>query len=459
MHPTHPPPLTLVEGELGPMTTYHQADGGPEIVLAAGLRTPQMKAGGLFAKEDPGHLGSGLVRELLARTGLDGSEIDEVVIGCAGQPSLQANVARVIALRAGVPQEVPARTVARNCASGMESVTSAICSIRAGEGSLYLCGGVEVMSGYPLIMGAKLTKLFTALSRTRSAGAAAGVWMGFRPSMLKPRIALMEGLTDSVNGMLMGETAELLAREFGIPREESDAYACQSHNRAEAAREAGRFAPEILPWMPLGAKDGGRSLEHDDGIREGQTTTALARMRPYFVKPDGTVTVGNSCGITDGATVLLVSTAERAAELGLEPLARIRATAWAGLDPARMGLGPVHATARVLEVSGLRLEDFDQIELNEAFAAQVLACAKAFASDEYAREKLGRSQALGEVDPDKLNPSGGAIALGHPVGATGARLLLTLAHGLRQSGGRRGLATLCIGGGQGGAVVLERREA
>lgn len=441
------------------MTTYHHDAGGPEIVLAAGLRTPQMKAGGLFAREDPGHLGSGLVRELLARTGLDGGQFDEVILGCAGQPSTQSNVARVIALRAGIPAHVPARTVARNCASGMESVTSAISAIRAGEGSLYLCGGVEVMSGYPLIMGEGLTRLFGKLARTRSMGQALGVWSGFRPAYLKPRIALMEGLTDPVSGMLMGETAELLAREFGICREESDRYACRSHNRAQAARDAGRFAPEILSWLPLGAKDGARSMEHDDGIREGQSEAALGKLRPYFVKPDGTVTVGNSCGITDGATALVIATAERAAELGLEPLARIRATAWAGLDPARMGLGPVYATARVLEKSGLRLEDFELIELNEAFAAQVLACCKAFASRDFAQTKLGRSEALGVVDPEKLNPSGGAIALGHPVGATGARLLLTLAHGMQQKGAQLGLATLCIGGGQGGAVVLERRAS
>jgi acetyl-CoA C-acetyltransferase/acetyl-CoA acyltransferase len=441
------------------MTTYNHADGGPEIVLAAGLRTPQMKAGGLFAREDPGHLGSALVRELLARCALDGGEFDEVILGCAGQPSRQANVARVIALRAGIPERVPARTVARNCASGMESVTSAVAAIRAGEGSTYLCGGVEVMSGYPLIMGAQLTRLFASLARTRSLGQALAVWSGFRPSYLKPRIALMEGLTDPVTGLLMGETAELLAREFGIAREESDRYATRSHQRAQAAREAGRFKGEITPWLPLGAQPGSRSLEHDDGIRDGQSEAALAKMKPYFVKPDGTVTVGNSCGITDGATALIVCTAERAAELALDPLARIRATAWAGLDPARMGLGPVHATARVLEASGCRLADFDAIELNEAFAAQVLACCKAFASDEFARSELGLTRALGELDPDKLNPNGGAIALGHPVGATGARLLLTLAHELQRSGGRLGLATLCIGGGQGGAVILERRTS
>jgi len=440
------------------MTSFHHDPGGPEIVLAAGLRTPQARAGGRFAGEDPGHLASALARELLARSGLDGSEIDEVVLGCVGQPSTQANVARVIALRAGLPVGIPARTVARNCASGMESVTSAVTSIRAGEGRLYLCGGVEVMSGFPLVMGKRLTKLFGRLARTKTPAQALSVWSGLRPKDLTPRVALTEGLTDPVSGMIMGETAELLAREFGVSREEADRFACQSHHRAQEARDAGRLAEELVPFLPLGEKEGARSLEHDDGIRDGQSEAALARLRPYFVKPDGTVTVGNSCGITDGATLLLVGTAERVRELGLRPLARLRAGAWAGLDPARMGLGPVFATARVLEASGCALADFDTVELNEAFAAQVLACEKAFASRDFAREHLGRDAALGELDPARLNPNGGAIALGHPVGATGARLMLTLAHELRRRDAELGLATLCIGGGQGGAVVLERLD-
>ncbi len=441
------------------MTTYNFEPGSTEIVLAAGLRTPQMKAGGTFAEEDAGHLGSGLARELFARHGLDGSELDEVLIGCVGQPSTQANVARVIALRAGVPHRVPARTLARNCASGMEAVTSAVTAIQAGQGSAYLCGGVEVMSSYPLIMGKALTKMFARLSRTRSMPAALAVASSFRPSHLKPRIALLEGLNDPVAGMLMGETAELLAREFGIQREESDVYASRSHNRAQAARDAGVFEREVMPWLPLGAKDGASSRHHDDGIRDGQTPKALARMKPYFVKPDGTVTVGNSCGITDGATMLIVSTAQRAEELGLSPLARIRTTAWAGLDPRRMGLGPVFATHKALQRSGCRLSDFGAIEINEAFAAQVLSCEKAFASREFAQKELGANEAVGSIDPEKLNKNGGAIAIGHPVGATGARLLLTAAHELERSDCDMTLATLCIGGGQGGAVILERRAS
>jgi acetyl-CoA acyltransferase len=273
---------------------------------------------------------------------------------------------------------------------------------------------------------------------------------------LARRIALMDGLTDPVSGMIMGRTAELLAREFDITREDADRYACVSHRRAATARDRGRLAREIVAHLPLGAKEGESSLQHDDGIRDGQTVEGLAKLKPYFEKPDGIVTVGNSCGITDGATALLITTPERAKALGLVPLAEIRSWAWAGLDPARMGLGPVYSSAIALEQAGATLADMQAIELNEAFAAQVLACGKAFASATFAREYLGRSTPLGEIDPGLLNRNGGAIALGHPVGATGARLLLTLAHELAEVDGELGLATLCIGGGQGGAMVLAR---
>ncbi len=429
------------------------------MVIAAGIRTPFARAGVRFAKEDAGHLGALVARELLARTGINPGDIDELVAGCVGPAHDQANVARVIALRAGIPAGVPARTVARNCASGMEAVTCAMANIAAGLGDLYLCVGVEVMSAYPLVFGSKMTELFARLARSKSPLQKLGVLTGFRPSFLAPRVALTEGLTDPVSGLIMGKTAELLAREFGISRAEADAYACESHRRAKAARDGGRLAKEITPVLPLGARAGDKSLAHDDGIRDDQTPEALAKLKPYFEKPDGSVTVGNSCGITDGAVALLVTTAERAQRLGLAPLASIRSFAWAGCDPARMGLGPVYATARALKLAGCSLGDMDVVEINEAFAAQVLACQRAFASESFAKDKLGRANALGTLDLVRTNVNGGAIALGHPVGATGARLLLTLAHELRAREADLGLATLCIGGGQGGAFVLRRAAA
>lgn len=430
----------------------------PSIVLAAGLRTPWARAGGAFRSEDAGHLGGRICRELLARTGLAGEDVDELICGSVGPPHDQANVGRVVGLRAGLPWSVPARTVARNCASGIEAVTSAATDIVAGRGDTYLCVGVEVMSAYPLVYGRKMTALFERLSRARTLGARLSALGSFRPSFLAPRIALMEGLTDPTTGLIMGKTAELVARDFGIGRDEADRLALASHERARAARESGRFEREVLPILPLGTEQGGGALAHDDGVRDDQSLERLGKLRPYFEKPDGIVTVGNACGITDGAAALLVTTAERARELGLEPLARIKAFAWAGLDPARMGLGPVYATARVLDEAGCELSDVDVIELNEAFAAQVLACRAAFQSDEWCQRELGRG-ALGELDLERTNKNGGAIALGHPVGATGARLLLTLAHELAVSDRELGLATLCIGGGQGGAVLLERSAA
>ena len=434
------------------------ADPDP-IVLAAGLRLPQARAGLRYAREDAGHLGASAARELLARTALDPAELDEVIVGCVGPPHDQANVARVIALRAGVPRGVPAHTVARNCASGMQAVTSAATRILAGRGDLFLCLGVEVMSAYPLMYNAKAVGFFGRMMRARSLGARLGAMASFRPAMLSPRVMLTEGLTDPTNGMIMGSTAEVLARDFGLTRAQADAYALASHQRAKAARDSGRAAREIVPHLPLGARAGDGALTADDGIRDDQSAEALAKLRPYFEKPDGVVTVGNACGITDGATALLVTRASRARALGLTPLAALRSFAWAGCDPDRMGLGPVFASARALRDAGCGLADVGSVELNEAFAVQVLACQRAFDSDAFAARELGLGAKLGEIADDKLNPNGGAIAIGHPVGATGARLLLTAAHELEAGDHELTLATLCIGGGQGGAVVLERVAA
>ena len=426
------------------------------IVIAAGLRAPQAKAGGAYMKETVPHLGAAVARELLLRSGVDPKELDAVICGCVGQPFDAANVGRVIALRAGIGREVPAHTTARNCASGMQAVTEAVTQISAGVADLHLCVGVEVMSSYPLIMGEKLTGMFASLMRARSMGARLAAIAKFRPSFLAPVIAITEGLTDPTCDYIMGKTAELIARDFGVTRAESDEYACQSHIRARDARERGRFEREIMPHLPLGAREGARSLMADDGIRDQQTVEALGKMRPYFEKPDGTVTIGNACGITDGATALLICTEEKAKELGLQPLARILSYAWAGCDPKRMGLGPVFSSAAALSEADCRLSDVGVVELNEAFAAQVLACERAFGSKEFSKEHLGSGRAVGTLDLNRTNKNGGAIALGHPVGATGARLLLTAAHELEESDEELALATLCIGGGQGGAVVLER---
>ena len=419
--------------------------------ILAGVRTPFAKAGGPLRDTPVYELGRVAVAELLARADLDPARLDEVILGNCAQPAEAANVARVTALRAGVPEPIPAATVHRNCASGMEAVASASYRIAAGEAHLVLAGGMESMSQIPLMYTMEYARWLESLMRAKSAGQKLGVFSRFRPHMLRPRIALAEGLTDLVCGLNMGETAEVLAREFRIGREAQDRYALESHQRAIAARE--RLREEIVPVFPAPTN---AALQDDVGPRENQTLEQLGRLKPYFDRKNGTVTVGNSCQVTDGAVALLVGDDAAAREWKSPPLARIRSFAFAGLAPQRMGLGPVFAAAKALARAGLELSDCELFEINEAFAAQVLACLEAARSSSFAKDELKRDRPLGEFPRERLNVNGGAIALGHPVGASGGRLLLTLALEMRRRGLRRGLASLCVGGGQGAAFVLER---
>jgi acetyl-CoA acetyltransferase family protein len=419
--------------------------------ILAGVRTPFAKAGGPLRDTPVYELGRVAMAELLARAELDPARLDEVIMGNCAQPAEAANVARVTALRAGVPEAISAATVHRNCASGMEAVASASYRIAAGEAHLVLAGGMESMSQIPLMYTMEYARWLESLMRAKSAGQKLSVFSRFRPHMLRPRIALAEGLTDLVCGLNMGETAEVLAREFRIGREAQDRYALESHQRAIAGRE--RLREEIVPLFPPPAH---AAIQDDVGPRENQTLEQLARLKPYFDRKNGTVTVGNSCQVTDGAVALLVGDDAAAREWKSPPLARIRSFAFAGLSPARMGLGPVFAASRALSRAGLELKDCELFEINEAFAAQVLACLQAARSASFAKDELKRDRPLGEFPLERLNVNGGAIALGHPVGASGARLLLTLALEMRRRGLRRGLASLCVGGGQGAAFVLER---
>ncbi len=298
-----------------------------------------------------------------------------------------------------------------------------------------------------------MTALFLKLLKARSLGARLRALGGFRPSHLKPIVALQLGLTDPVCGLNMGETAEVLAREFGISRQEQDEFALASHEKATAAVDSGRFEQEIIAVIGPPAWDHAQTV--DDVPRPDQSMEALAKLRPYFDRQAGTVTAGNSCPITDGAAGLVLASEDKARDLGVEPLGFVGDWAYAALDGRRMGLGPVYATARLLQQTGRTMRDFEVVELNEAFAAQVIANQRAFGSASFAREHLGRTDAVGELDPGRLNVNGGAIALGHPVGATGTRLLLTVLRELRCRGKRYGLATLCVGGGQGAAVTVE----
>ena len=420
------------------------------LVIVDGIRTPFCKAGTDLAALGADELGRIAVSALLMRSDLDPALIDEVIFGCVAQPADAANVARVIALRAGIPQSVPAVTVHRNCASGCEAITQAQEKILAGRGKIFVVGGAESMSNIPLLFNASAAKKFGQLARTKTFMQRAQAIAAFRPSDFKPRIGLLLGLTDPVCNLNMGETAEVLARESGTSRAVQDAFALQSHVRAAAAH--GKLAEEICPVFQAD----GKAVTQDNGIRENQTTEALAKLKPQFDRRNGTVTAGNASQITDGAVALLVMSESRAAELGFTPLGALTGYAYAGCDPVRMGLGPVFAIAQAEAQTGLKLVDADIIEINEAFAAQVVAVIKCAASEEFAHDKLHRNAPLGEIPAAKLNINGGSIALGHPVGATGARLVLTALKELQRRNAKRALVSLCVGGGQGAALWLER---
>ncbi|WP_415908947.1 thiolase family protein [Oleiharenicola sp. Vm1] len=423
------------------------------LYIVDGVRTPFAKMGTTLAACDAAELGRTATAALLARTGLDPALIDEVVFGCVGNPVDAANVARVIALRAGIPESVPAITVSRNCASGFEAITQAADKAAAGRGDIFLVGGAESMTNYPLIYNEGAVRKFAALGKAKSLGQKLAAFAAFRPKdLFAPRIALMLGLTDPVCGLGMGQTAELLARDFKLSREAQDEFAMRSHQKAEAARA--KFKDEITPVYPRKGKEP-VAVDADNGIRDGQTMEALGKLKAVFEKRGGTVTAGNASQVTDGAVALLVATEAGVKRLGLAPLGRLTGFAYAGCEPARMGLGPVYAMAKAERLTGLTLADADLIEINEAFAAQVMACCAAAASDDYARQHLGRDRALGVIPPEKLNVNGGAIALGHPVGASGARLALTALQELKRRHAKRALVSLCVGGGQGGALWLE----
>ena len=422
------------------------------IAVIDGIRTPFVKYQTDFRSLSAQELGRIACRELIERTGLDPALLDEVIIGCVAQPAEAANLARVVALLAGVPERVPAFTVHRNCASGIEAAVQAVLKIRQDEGALYLTGGTESMSNIPLYYSAKTQQIFAELARAKTLPARLRTFAKFRMGeLLKPTVGLMQGLTDPVCGLNMGQTAEVLAKEFGITRQEQDDFALQSHQRAVAARD--RLREEIVPVIP-GPKYG-KAVENDNGPREQQTIEALAKLRPVFDRHAGSVTAGNASQITDGACSLLIAKEEKARELGYVPLGYIREFAFAGVEPHRMGIGPAHAIPQVLRKAGMNMSDVQAFEINEAFAVQVLACLRLLASDAFAK-RFGYEGFTGEISPDKINVNGGAIALGHPVGTTGARLILTMLKHMQREGLSTGLVSLCIGGGQGAAVILER---
>ena len=427
------------------------------LVIVDGVRTPFCKMGTSLVRLGAEELGRIAVSGLLARTGLSPDLVDEVIFGCVAQPAEAANIARVIALRAGIPPHVPAFTVHRNCASGCEAVTQAYEKMAAGRGRIFVVGGVESMSRIPLLFTPAAAERFGSLARAKSLGQKLGALLTFRPKHFSPRIGLQLGLTDPFCGLNMGQTAEVLAAEFDISRELQDAFALESHQRAIAAVD--KHAAEICPVFVNGKSLGTGSVSPvaaDNGPRANQSLEALARLKPVFDRQHGTVTAGNASQITDGAVALLVMAESKAAELGLTPLGALTGYAYAGCDPRRMGLGPVFAIAKAAEQFGLAPEMADVVEINEAFAAQVLAVLKCLKSGEFARTHLGRAHPVGKISKEQLNVNGGAIALGHPVGATGARLVLTALKELQRRQAARALVSVCVGGGQGAALWLEK---
>jgi acetyl-CoA C-acetyltransferase len=428
------------------------------VYIIDGARTPFLKARnkpGPFAASDLATIAG---RAVLTRQPFEATELDEVILGCAAPAVDEVNIGRVVALRMGCGPKVPGWTVMRNCASGMQALDSALANFESGRSNLVLAGGVDALSRAPLLFSDAMTLWFANFFAAKTAGQKAAALAKFRLSYLAPVIGIMKGLTDPNVGLIMGQTAENLAHRFGITRLQMDEFAARSHARVVRAQEAGWFltghdglAPEIVPVY----ERDGTLRKDDDGVRKDSTVENLAKLKPFFDRKYGNVTAGNSSQITDGAAWLLLATEEAVKRHRLAPVGRIVDSRWAGLDPAQMGLGPVQASTPILQRHGLGLNDLDAWEINEAFAAQVIACLEAWKSDAYSREQLGLDRALGELDAEKLNVDGGAIALGHPVGASGARIALHLLHVLKRNKGKRGIATICIGGGQGGAMLVE----
>jgi acetyl-CoA C-acetyltransferase len=422
---------------------------GRPVYLVDGLRTPQLKARGAPGPFHAADLALAAGRALLLRQPFDPGALDEVILGCVSPGPDEANIARVVALRLGCGERVPAWTVQRNCASGMQALDCAAKDIALGRAELVLAGGVEAMSHFPVLWNEAMVAWLAGFNQARNLPAKLRALARLRPAHLKPVIGLLRGLTDPVVGLSMGQTAEVLAQRFDIARTAMDAYALASHQRLAAARESLR--EEIVPLFHDGAV-----YEHDDGLRADSTPEQLARLKPVFDRGHGRVTAGNAAQVSDGAACLILASQEALERHGLVPRARIVDVAWAGLDPAQMGLGPAYAIAALLQRQGWDSDAIEWWEINEAFAGQVLACLQALADAPFCRAELGRDAAFKPIPRERLNPDGGGVALGHPVGASGARIVLHLLRVLEANQARHGIASLCIGGGQGGAMLIER---
>lgn len=421
-----------------------------DVYIVDGSRTPFLKVSGKVSPLSAVEMALAAAKPLLARQPFSAMQIDEVITGCVMPSSDEANIARIIALRLGCGDKVPGWTVQRNCASGLQAIDCGFKDIACGRHGLVLVGGVEVMSRAPVLYNNQFLDWMYTLRSSKSFTQKLQAILKVRPSFFKPIIGLLQGLTDPVVGLNMGETAEKLATEFGITREEMDSYAVQSHQRAFNAFSNPNLEVETLyDWQ-------GNVFTMDTGIREDSSAEKLQKLKPVFVKPYGSVTAGNSSQLSDGAAFLLLANKATVDKYNLHMLGKIVDTSWSGLEPSMMGLGPAYSIAKLAATNKLTKDDIDYWEINEAFAVQTIACIKALASKDFCQNKLKLPQAFGSIDMKKLNVDGGAIAIGHPVGASGARVVLHLLHVLQRNNAKRGIASLCIGGGQGGAMLIER---
>lgn len=424
---------------------------GRKVYLVDGARTPFLKAKGRPGPFSPVDLAVQCGRPLLLRQPMAADAFDQVILGCVNVVSSEMNPARVAALRLGMGESMPAFTVQINCGSGMQSIDTAYKYIRDGDSDLILAGGTEALSHAPMVLKSEAVEWLAGLNAASSPQDYVRQLAGFSPGQFKPEISLAKGLTDPIAGLSMGQTAEILARQFRISRTQADEYAVSSHQRLAKAQEEGWLDGEVVPAI----SPDGQLFERDDGVRPDTSVEALAKLQAAFEAPYGQVTPGNSSQVTDGASWVILASEEAVKKHGLEPMAVLVDSHWSALDPEIMGLGPVLSSTALLRRHKAGLNDIDLWEINEAFAAQVLACLRAWEDRAFCREALGLDEPMGTLEPERLNVDGGAVAIGHPVGTSGNRIVLHLMNALKRKGLKRGIATECIGGGQSGAMLIE----
>ncbi len=424
-----------------------------DVYIVDGGRTPFLKAKGSPGKFKALDLAIQVVRPMLIRNGIGTDDVDELIVGCVNPDADECNIAKLLALRLGLNVNIPAYTVQRNCASGLQSIDSAYRSIYCGESDLIIAGGTETMSRAPLLFNDDMTIWLSEFTLAKSMLKKLTILFKFKPKLLVPVISLLRALKDPTINLSMGQTAENLAYKFNISREEMDSYSVDSHMKASISQDTGILDDEVITIYDTD----GNFYNKDESVRPKNTIKKLGKLRPVFDKIFGNVTAGNSSPITDGAAFVLLASESALDKYNLRDkiIAKIIDTKWAGVDPSEMGLGPVKSIVPLVIRNGLNCNDIDYWELNEAFAAQVIGCTKALNNNDYCLSELGLNTPFGKIPDNKLNIHGGAISIGHPVGASGTRIVYHLAKTLESNGGRYGVASLCIGHGQGGAILIE----